>query len=216
MGALANPPLRRQEARPPELHHAPAGSDSPQEGAQAENRPAESLDEGRLRRPGHVERTNVCPGEVLTPAANSGTTAKQHRTQMRIDTLLTLAAGFLALGGCSSTPTRVDSGPIHARTFSFVSRGNRASPNYVDDRQPVHTMVQEAITRNLATHGVTKAATGSDITVGYLIIVGNNASTASIADYFGYGEDAAALQDKAHNAYTGSKNPNYFEAGTLV
>jgi hypothetical protein len=135
---------------------------------------------------------------------------------MKIDTLLTLAAGFLALGGCSSTPTRVDSGPIHARTFSFVSRGNRASPDYVDDRQPVHTMVQEAITRNLATRGVTKAATGGDVTVGYLIIVGNNASTASIADYFGYGEDAAALQDKAHTAYTGSKNPNYFEAGTLV
>jgi hypothetical protein len=37
-----------------------------------------------------------------------------------------------------------------------------------------------------------------------------------VGDYFGYGEGAAALHDKAHAAYTGGKNPNYFEAGTLV
>jgi hypothetical protein len=52
--------------------------------------------------------------------------------------------------------------------------------------------------------------------VGYLIIVGNNASTAAISDYFGYGENADALHNKAQAAYTSSKNPNYFEAGTLV
>ena len=38
----------------------------------------------------------------------------------------------------------------------------------------------------------------------------------SINDYFGYAADADALQNKAQAAYTGSKNPNYFEAGTLV
>ena len=52
--------------------------------------------------------------------------------------------------------------------------------------------------------------------VGYLIIVGNNAYTASINDYYGYGEAATGLHDKAQAAYTSSKNPNYFEAGTLV
>jgi hypothetical protein len=77
-------------------------------------------------------------------------------------------------------------------------------------------MVQAAITKNLAGRGVSAAASGGDVTVAYLIIAGNNASTTSINDYFGYGEDAAALLDKAHTAYTGSKNPNYFEAGTLV
>jgi len=52
--------------------------------------------------------------------------------------------------------------------------------------------------------------------VGYLVIVGNNVATTSINDYFGYGDDAAGLHDKAQAAYTSNKNPNYFEAGTLV
>jgi hypothetical protein len=38
----------------------------------------------------------------------------------------------------------------------------------------------------------------------------------SINDYFGYRDDAQALHEKAFDAYTGSKVPNYFEAGTLV
>jgi hypothetical protein len=38
----------------------------------------------------------------------------------------------------------------------------------------------------------------------------------AIHDYFGYGRDFAALQDKAQDGYSASKNPNYFEAGTLL
>ena len=52
--------------------------------------------------------------------------------------------------------------------------------------------------------------------VAYLVIVGNNASTEAISTYFGYNRDAAALHDKAQDAYASSKNPNYFEAGTLL
>jgi len=129
---------------------------------------------------------------------------------------LPLAAGALALVGCSSTPSKVDSGVIHARTFNFVNRGPQPAPSYTDDRAAVHTMIQEAITRRLTALGVKKVDTGGDVTVGYLVIVGNNASTAAINDYFGYGGDASALQAKAHAAYTNSKNPNFFEAGTLV
>ena len=135
---------------------------------------------------------------------------------MKSPIILLLAAGVLTLAGCSSTPSKVDSGTIKARTFSFVDPGPKASPGYAENRQPVHAVLQDVITRNLATKGVTRTASGGDVTVGYLLIVGNNASTASINDYFGYGSDAAALHDKAQKAYTGSKNPNYFEAGTLV
>jgi hypothetical protein len=135
---------------------------------------------------------------------------------MKPNSLLILAAAALAVAGCSSTPTTVDRGPIHARSFNFVDRGAKPSPGYTDNRQVVHTMIQEAITKNLAAKGVTKVANGGDVTVGYLVIVGNNATTESISTYFGYGEDAAALHEKAHTAYTESKNPNYFEAGTLV
>lgn len=137
-------------------------------------------------------------------------------SSVKLISLFTLAALALALAACSSTSAKVDAGAIPARSFSFVSRGARPAPQYADGRQRVHAMIQEAITRNLASRGVGKVETGGDVTVGYLLIVGNNATTASINDYFGYGEDAAALQEKAHKAYSGSKNPNYFEAGTLV
>jgi hypothetical protein len=77
-------------------------------------------------------------------------------------------------------------------------------------------MIQSAITRSLAARGVNKADAGGDLTVGYLIIVGDNASTQAINDYFGYGQDASELLNKAHDAYTGKEASNYFEAGTLV
>jgi len=135
---------------------------------------------------------------------------------MKLHPILFLTVGVVALAGCSSTPSEVHTGAIHARTFSFVNVAGKPTPTYADNRMDLHPIVQGAITRNLSGRGLTPVASGGDVTVGYLIIVGNNASTTSISDYFGYGEDAAALQDKAHAAYTGNKNPNYFEAGTLV
>lgn len=135
---------------------------------------------------------------------------------MKTPSFLSVAAIALMLSGCSSTPAKVNHGSIPARTFSFVSRSGKAAPDYADNRQNIHPMIQGAIAKNLAGRGVSQVSSGGDVTVAYLIIAGNNASTTSINDYFGYGEDAAALHDKAHAAYTGSKNPNYFEAGTMV
>ena len=121
----------------------------------------------------------------------------------------------LLIAGCSSTPTQVDKGPIKATTFSFVA-ASRPDSSFADKREAVHQTIQDAITRNLAGKGVSKVASGGDVTVAYLVIVGNNASTESINTYFGYGRDTAALHDKAQDAYAGRKNPNYFEAGTLL
>jgi len=135
---------------------------------------------------------------------------------MKFNSLLGLTAAALMLAGCSSTSTKVDTGTIPARSFSFVSQGGRPAPTFADQRGHVHALIQEAITKNLATRGVGKVETGGDVTVSYLLIIGNNATTTALDDYFGYGENASALTDKAHKAYTGSKNPNYFEAGTLV
>lgn len=130
--------------------------------------------------------------------------------------MIGLTAAVLVLAGCSSTPTKVDTGPIHARTFSFVDRGNRPAPGFADDRQAVHKMIQAAIAKDLAAQGVTQVPTGGDVIVGYLVIIGNHVSTEAINDYFGYNAGAEALQDKAHEAYINSKNPNDFEAGTLL
>jgi hypothetical protein len=135
---------------------------------------------------------------------------------MKLYSLPLLAAAVMTLAGCSSTPTKVDTGSIRARTFSFVDPGNRPPLAAADSREAINALIQDAITRNLGAHGVTRVAAGGEITVAYLIIVGNNASTAMVNDYFGYGRDASGLHEKAQAAYTSSKNPSYFEAGTLV
>jgi len=135
---------------------------------------------------------------------------------MKPSILLAITLGALTFTGCSSTPAKVDTGAIHARTFSFVSGSAKPYPSYVDKRQAVHSLIQDAITQNLAAKGVQKTAAGGDITVAYLVIVGNNASTEMVDTYFGYGRDTSGLHEKGQSAYSDSKNPNYFEAGTLL
>jgi hypothetical protein len=135
---------------------------------------------------------------------------------MKLNSFFALAVAALALAGCSSTPTKVDSGTIHGRTFNFVNRGDQPAPDYADNRQAIHEMIQNAITKNLSVRGVTRVASRGDLTVCYLIIIGNTATTEAINDYFGYREGANELHEIAHDAYTGGKSPNYFEAGTLV
>jgi len=136
---------------------------------------------------------------------------------MKTTSYALIAAGALALAGCSSVKTKVDSGPIHASSFSFINTGSREMPAYAEKQKQVHAMVQEAITKNLAAKGVKFVNQGGDLIVAYLIIVGNNATTTSLDEYFGYTADATALADKVHNeqAVKGSDR-SYFEAGTLV
>jgi hypothetical protein len=127
-----------------------------------------------------------------------------------------LAAAFMA-AGCSSVKTHVDTGPIAARTFCFLNTGPKQAPAYADKRAQVYTMINEAITSNLAAKGVSKVPSGGDITVAYLVIAGNNATTTSLNDYFGYTDDATKLVDKVHTEQAiKSEDRNYFEEGTLV
>jgi hypothetical protein len=135
---------------------------------------------------------------------------------MKLHALLIVATGVISLVGCSSTQTRVDTGPIRARTFNFVDGGLKPAPTYADNRDAVHAMIQEAISKNLAAREVTRVAAGGDVTVAYLVILGNNVSTRAIADYFGYRDDTWELHEKAQAAYTGTGNPSSFEAGTLL
>ena len=130
--------------------------------------------------------------------------------------LLLLAVSTLLWAGCSSNSAKVDRGTLKASSFAFVENASRPTAAFADKREETHKLIQEAITRNLGAQGVKRVDSGGDIKVAYLIIVGNNASTLAINDYFGYGRDATALQEKAQKAYTKSKAPDYFEAGTLL
>ncbi len=135
---------------------------------------------------------------------------------MKTFAFLALWVISLALASCESTPVKVDSGTVSAQTFSFVTPRSSAEPGFADNRQAIHSLVQNAITGNLAYQGISRVPSGGDITVAYMVITGDNVSTVSIRDYFGYSDDSIDLQDRAHAAHTASKNPNRFEAGTLL
>ena len=136
---------------------------------------------------------------------------------MKLGTYSILAATGLLLAACSSVKTQVDTGPIAARTFSFISAGPKPPLAYADSRNHVHPMIQEAITKNLAAKKVSCVPSGGDVTVAYLVIAGNNAATTCLNDYFGYGTDADALVDKVHTEQSIKGGDRaYFEAGTLV
>ena len=129
---------------------------------------------------------------------------------------LTLSLAALLAAGCSSTPTQVDNGPMHAASFSFRAVGPRPQFSVADAQEPIHALIQDSIKRNLAGKGLTNVPSGGDVIVAYLVIIGNRVSYQTISTYFGYGRGATALGEKAHDAYLNSRNPNYYEAGTLV
>ena len=122
----------------------------------------------------------------------------------------------LLMAGCSSTPTRVEKGALKVHTYNFINGGVALTPASTDRRDAIHQLIQKAIVNNLAAKGLERVDGTGDVTVAYMIIIGNNVSTEAITTYFGYGRDADALHNKAQDAYTDSKNPNHFEAGTLV
>ncbi len=129
---------------------------------------------------------------------------------MKIASLAILSLATLLFAGCSSTPTKVDHGPIKAATFSFVNTAGRPQPADTDQRAEVHKLVQEAITANLGAQGVARVATGGDVTVAYLIIAGNNATTLFLAETaFAEGDGARALALCDHLL---TVDPRHFDA----
>jgi hypothetical protein len=105
---------------------------------------------------------------------------------------------------------------VEAKTFSFLPSSGNSVVRFNQERQATHARIQDAITRCLSAKGLTKVAQGGDVTVGYLVVVGNNASTASYDEYFGLSGDAMALSEKAHKRLAKSDRREYFEVGALV
>jgi hypothetical protein len=163
-----------------------------------------------------VQKSSMLKSTLVRPGpASSGPAA----WRLSLNTILTVlfTSTVLALTGCSSVKTHIDTGKVTGHTFVFMNTGKRQAPAYADNREKVHAMIQAAITKNLAGKGVTLAKGDADLIVAYLVIAGNNADTVSINDYFGYGDDATALADKVHREQAVRGNERYyFESGTLV
>jgi hypothetical protein len=135
---------------------------------------------------------------------------------MRFALVGLLSLTVLLLAGCASVPAQVDKGPIDAKSFSFLPQKSGGSGGYTTERQDTHARIQDAITRNLTAKGLSKAAGRGDVEIGYLVVVANNATTASYDEYFGYGSQASALAEKAHKHLAKSQRRDYFEVGALV
>ncbi len=122
----------------------------------------------------------------------------------------------LLIAGCASTPTRVDKGSLKVHTFNFINGGIALTPTATDRRDAIHQLIQKAIINNLVAKGMERTDGTGDVIVAYMVIVGNNVSTEAITTYFGGGRNSDKLQSRAEDAYSSSRNPNHFEAGTLV
>jgi hypothetical protein len=120
------------------------------------------------------------------------------------------------LAGCASVEMKVDSGPIVARTFSFVPRGPGATDPLPENEQKVHALIQEAITANLAARGVSRVDAGGDVVVAYLVIIGDGTITTYRDEYFGFDSDAGELMSEVHARSLNQGGRNYRVAGTLV
>ncbi len=130
---------------------------------------------------------------------------------------LGFAAAILALTGCASAPTRVDTGAIRAHTYNFCDARPADAPPFTEKEAAVHEVIQDTIRKNLAAKGLTEVPKNGDVTVAYLIIISDGGKTVTYNDFYGYGGPADVFQTKAHKAFTiQNKNRTQYDAGTLV
>jgi hypothetical protein len=120
------------------------------------------------------------------------------------------------LTGCASVDMKVDSGPIPARTFSFVIPSPRSEANLRPNEIKVHELIQEALTANLGAKGVSRVEAGGEVVVAYLIVVGTGTVTTCRDEYFGFDSEATELLNEVHARSVKKSGRNYMVAGTLV
>jgi hypothetical protein len=135
---------------------------------------------------------------------------------MKLKFSFLIAACAIFVAGCSSVPTQVDKGSVRGSTYSLMASTAPAGTYSSANRQEVQKEIQNAISKALAEKGLKQVANGGDVQVGYLVLIGDNASTLTYDEYFGYGRDAAALSEKAHKALSKKTSRDQFEVGALV
>lgn len=120
------------------------------------------------------------------------------------------------VAGCASVKMNVDTGPIAARTFSFVRPSPRSEANLRPNEMKAHALIQEALAANLGERGVRRVEAGGDLVVAYLIVVGDGTVTTCRDEYFGLNSEATELLNKVHERSLDKGGRNYLVAGTLV
>jgi uncharacterized Ntn-hydrolase superfamily protein len=131
--------------------------------------------------------------------------------------ILSAVALALTLTACSTVSTHVNKGTVKANSFSFVNQVRKTGPETDERTLQGLAMIRQALATGLAAKGVGEVPSGGDVTVAFLVIVGNNVSTVALDSYFGYSDDSDKLLSAVHSSEAvGGDKRGYFEAGTLV
>jgi len=126
-----------------------------------------------------------------------------------------LAAGIALVAACGPS-VDMPSGRSKGYTSARLVQTNK-KPNFADVDASTNQMIQKALANSFRSNGLQVQKSDTDLVVGYLLIIQDNASTLLIDDYFGYGRDAEHIADVAHvRGVVDNERPDSFERGAIV
>lgn len=134
-------------------------------------------------------------------------------TTIRFLLVSTLALFIAACSTSIDMPRGTSKGYSSAR---LIKRSPGATISDADERQ-VHGMIQNALKGQFQAKGLSFGQSNAELLVAYLVLYQEPGMTAQYDDYFGYGRDASAITDRAHQVGTvEGKRPEYFERAGIV
>jgi Domain of unknown function (DUF4136) len=138
------------------------------------------------------------------------------QTMKHIPKLL-LAAAIGLLAACSPG---IDMPQGTRKGYSSARLTQRDPSRTITDatEKQVHGMIQNSISRQFTSKGMTYGRGDADLVVAYLVIYQEPGMTARYDNYFGYGRDVEQIADVAHTrGALENQRPDYFrQAGVLI
>ncbi len=93
----------------------------------------------------------------------------------------------------------------------------KSVPTFANPDDRANHAIQSALASTFRSNGFTVDPANADLTVAYLIVLQNNATTQLIDDYFGFGRSSMQIAEIAHDRGVIRNNrADYYQAGTLV
>jgi hypothetical protein len=132
----------------------------------------------------------------------------------------TLALVFCAaLCACQSVqmPRGKSAGYKSARFVQVQKNPFAGYSNNLENSPELNQMVKNAIAKKFQAEGIPVVQGDSDLIIAHLILRQENISTTRNQEYFGYGRDASAIMDEAHERGVLNKSrPDAFDEGAVV
>ena len=93
----------------------------------------------------------------------------------------------------------------------------KSVPTFANPDDRANHAIQSALASTFRGKGFAVDPANADLTVAYLIVLQNNATTQLIDDYFGFGRSSMQIAEIAHDRGVIRNNrADYYQAGTVV